>query len=444
MLMKIWQNFLNSGCNPKEVTDPVLNQIKFFNFFSLIGISSALFFGLAHLMYGDRNLGYFEVLGSFLAIINVLYFRKSLNFPLASSVILTSMIVLLILLLISGGFHGTGVYWFYTFPALAFFLKGKLRGFLYLFYLYLGVAVFYEFHNYGLISRFYYSSVEIRQLLSSLTAVSLLVFFYEKIKVDNEEKIKQSEKEIVMKNLFDQQFEIAGEIQRTYIPLDTMDSDFFEISSYYKPAMEIGGDYFDIFPLEGEKTGVIICDVSSKGIPAALIMVKLSTMLKMMSEVKSMDACGLLSSLNRNITNQMTNNMFITSIYLVINQIAGQIEFVNAGHLPMTIYSHKDKEIKTIHSKNLPLGISEDEIYKNCVINVSNGDIIVLYTDGINEMQNLHNEMYGRKRLHEQIEKNSEATAKEISAIIIKDLFYFSKGAIQNDDIALMVIKIQK
>jgi len=419
-----------------------VSQIKFLNYFSMVGIISTFLFALVHLNSGSKTVGYFEIVGVFLAIVNVLYFRLSLNYRLASFMLLFLMTILLVFLLVTGGFQGTGIYWFYTFPALAFFLKGKLHGFFYLLFLYLAVITGYSFHHYGLLSSFYYNFTEIRQLLSSLTAVSLLMYYYEKTKLENEMKIKQNEKEIVMKNIFDRQFEEAGEIQRTYIPQNTHHSEFMQISGYYKPAMEIGGDYFDIFPLNNNRTGAVICDVSSKGIPAALIMVKFRTMIKMMYDINSLKPSQVFSFLNKIIANEIVGHMFITSIYLIINQDTGEIEFANAGHLPMTIYSLKDKKIKTIHSVDLPVGISQDQSYKDHNMKVEPGDVIVLYTDGINEMENQQEEMYGRERLHAQIIKYSAGSAKEISENLIKDLFHYSKGCTQKDDIALVVIKI--
>lgn len=442
-MKKILDNFLTSGCDPDKVSSTLLTQIKFINFFTLVGVSSTFIFAILHITSGNRIVGWFEVAGCCLAVVNLLYFRISLNYRFASSAILIFMLLLLLFLLHTGGLKGTGIFWCYTFPLLAFFLKGKIHGFYYLLFFYVSTIASYFFYKHGIIPQFYYSFTEIRQMLSSLTAVSLLVFFYEQIRDDSAQKISLVEKDIVIKNIFDRQFEEAGQIQRAYIPKNEHQSGFIDIAGYYSPAMEIGGDYFDIFPLDEDRTGVIICDVSSKGIPAAMIMVKFRTMIRMIFDLNSYKPSRLFDFINKVISKEMSGHMFITSIYMVLDKKTSQIEYANAGHLPMTIFSARSKEVQTTRAIDLPIGISPDHVYRNHEGSVFPGDIIVLYTDGINEMENPGKEMYGRERFHSQIKKYAECPAKEISEHLIRELFLFSKGSKQNDDIALVVIKIQ-
>jgi serine phosphatase RsbU (regulator of sigma subunit) len=443
-MKKIWNNFLSTGHENIKIDEILLNQIKFINYCCAVCILFTLAFGVINLLLGFMTSGYFEIATALLLTANIMYLRMSLNYQATSSFILLIMEVVLVFLLFTGGIEGTGIYWFYIFPPLAFFLKGNRRGFFYILFLYMAIIGGYFLYSYGLVSQFYYNFIEIRQLLSSLTALALLIYYYEKTKDANEEKLKKNEKDIVIKNIFDRQFEEAGEIQRTYIPRNIHNSEYMQVEGYYKPAMEIGGDYFDIFPLDEDRTGVIICDVSSKGIPAALIMVKFRTMIKMIFNLETYKPSQLFSYLNKIIAKEIVGHMFITSMYVVINTKTSEIEFANAGHLPLTIYSFLEKEIITINSADLPIGISEGHQYKDRLRKVAPGDILVLYTDGINETINQNREMYGRERLHMQIKNHSQSSAKEISDNIINDIFHFNKGGNQKDDIALVVIKIEQ
>ena len=440
-MKSMWLNFLTSGYG-EAAGNELLNQIKLVNIFSAIGICSTGIFVIVHFFQGSMITAWVEATGITLATVNLIYFRISRNYRLASSVILFIMLLLFIFFLIYGGLMGTGIYWFYTFPVLAFFLKGKFHGSLYMLFFYSGTMTIYLLYHYGVINQLYYSFIEIRQMLSSLAAVSLLVYYYEKTRMQSEEKVIQAERTELIKSIFVQQIEEAGEIQKTYIPQKAPQSRYMQIAGYYKPAMEIGGDYFDFFELDDNRTAIIICDVSSKGIPAALIMVKFRTMIKMTDDLKSIEPSQLLSDLNNIIANEIIDHMFITAIYLIINQKTGEVKFSNAGHLPITVYTAKDKKIKSIGSSDMPIGILHGQKYKDHKFNLLSGDIIALYTDGITETFNQVQKMYTKDRLHSQLIEYANSSAEDISGHIIKDIAKYKKGAIQNDDIAMVIVKI--
>jgi serine phosphatase RsbU (regulator of sigma subunit) len=440
---KLWQNYVTSGLNESGISDSALTRIIFFNFFSLVGIASTIVYSIAHLASGDISMGMFQFSGGLFLAINLMYLRKSYNYEIASHALLLGMIALLDFLLFTGGFRGTGIFWIYTFPALAFFLKGKLHGLYYMLLLAFVALASYFLNTINIVPHFYYGFSDIRQMLSSLTAVSLLVYYYEKVKGEKEEIIQQNEKEIVIKNIFDQQFEDAGEIQRNYIPQDTYHSKFIDLAGYYKPAMVIGGDYFDIIPLDANRTGVIISDVSSKGIPAALVMVKFRTMIKMIPDIKTFKPSQLFTYLNDNLAKEFAGSLFISSIYIIINHKTGTIELTNAGHPPMAIFSAKENKIITIEASAMPMGISENLKFKNHEIKVNKNDIILLHTDGISEIANANKQRYGYERIYSQLESSAKLSAKSISDNIIDDVMHFSNAQHHIDDIALVVIKIR-
>jgi sigma-B regulation protein RsbU (phosphoserine phosphatase) len=323
-------------------------------------------------------------------------------------------------------------------------MKGVRRGFIYMLILYALTLASYALYEYGFIKKFSYEFIEIRQMLSSLLALSMLVYFYEKVRWENETKIKEDEKEIYIKNIFDKQFQDAGEIQRTFIPEKNFISDYIDVVGYYKPAMEIGGDYFDFFYLDDDRMGVIICDVSSKGIPAALIMVKLRTIVKIYSDLKVLKPHELLTAINKILVNELMSHMFITSIYLTLNNKTGKLEFSNAGHEPMMYYSTQNNTVTAIDDAGLPLGIASDEnMYQNCELSLNKDDIILLYTDGITDMGNKLRELYGHDRLKKFLQESSNLSAREISENLIEEVVRFSEGKNQADDIALVVMKMK-
>lgn len=419
------------------------NQVKLLLYFSAVGIGSSFCFGLYNFVTGNRVIGLFEVFASLAGIANVLYYKKSLNYQLAVNLILGGMIILLLALFIGGGIGGTGIYWYYTFPPLAFFFQGRKKGFIWLGLLYFFTIAAYLFHLAGVIPEIANTFIEIRQLLASLLAVSLLLIFYEKVREENEIIIDRGQRDQLIKNIYDQQLEEAGQIQKNYIPHTEFKSEVLDITGYYKPAMEIGGDYFDFFQLSDGKNGFLLADVSSKGVPAALVMVKFRTIVKMLFSLKQYTPSRLFSEANRILFEENLETMFITAVYIVFDRKSKNAAYVNAGHQPLLYYSSKDQKLNTIKSKAIPLGVARKSKYGAGKLSIASGDIIVSYTDGITEMVNTENVRYGQERLNQVVMSCRDKNSQEISEAITRDVFSFNGKAEQNDDIATIVIKIK-
>jgi sigma-B regulation protein RsbU (phosphoserine phosphatase) len=346
------------------------------------------------------------------------------------------------MLLISGGIQKTGIFWYYTFPLLAFFLKGRRIGFYYLGFLMLISLFAFLLHKINLVPTFPYSYIELRQLLLSLLAVTLLVYFYEKVRVESDIKIKEHEKEILIKNIFDLQFQQAGEIQRNFIPRKNIILPEIEIVGFYQPVLEIGGDYMDFFYLDADRIAVLVADVSGKGIPAALIMIKLRTLVRSQEFLVKMSASETISFLNRFFRNDPNSDMFITMIYLIINLKTGVIDFSNAGQGPLTYFSKNKKNISTLDCYGMPLGISEShDKFESCHVKLFPGDIITLFTDGISEASNNKGEKYTKEMLYARIQATMDLPGEIISKKIMDEVLQIIEPGKQKDDITLVVIK---
>ncbi|MDH4262185.1 MAG: serine/threonine-protein phosphatase [Spirochaetia bacterium] len=444
ILIKIWLNYLHSGTNITFTDKIILKKIKFINSFSLIGMLSTSIFAISNLLSNKITNGTLEILLIILCIINVICFRYTRNYKIAGKNIVFLMYCVLIVLLILGGVNRTGIYWFYTFPLIAFFLLGKRSGLFYTGVLYLITIVLYFLHNKNYIPSFAYSFIEIRQMLASLAAVTSLVYFYEKIREDTESELIQQEKDIWLKDIFDQQFVAAAAIQKSFIP-QTINSDFIDIVGYYKPAMEIGGDYFDFFQFDEDRTGIIICDVAGKGIPAALIMTKIRTIIKTMPDLAQIKPGDLLDNLNRFLVNESMDSVFVTALYMIINRKTHTIEFSNAGHFPMT-YCSKNKILQDAGGHPaLPIGIMiKEDQYRNHELKVSQNDVLVLFTDGFTDMTKKGKYCIGWETVEQIIIENSINPAIEISESLIKELNSVTDNINNMDDISLIIVKIKQ
>ncbi|SHE86340.1 sigma-B regulation protein RsbU (phosphoserine phosphatase) [Marinitoga hydrogenitolerans DSM 16785] len=235
----------------------------------------------------------------------------------------------------------------------------------------------------------------------------------------------------------DEQLRIASEIQKSLLPEKIPEFEDIEIEAFYRPAYDIGGDYYDVVDL-GEKIFLVLADVSGKSVPAALIMTSFRSILRHELE-KTSDLTTVVSNLNDYISKEIPQDRFVTSIFMMLDHKNRSIEMINCGHNPTLIL--KDDELLSFEAEYMPIGIMDGFIFESQKLKYDKDINIVLYTDGITEARNEESEEFEIERLTEIFTKNKDKSSKDIVNIIIKELDKFVGKASQHDDTTLMIIK---
>ncbi|MFZ1519179.1 MAG: GAF domain-containing SpoIIE family protein phosphatase [Ignavibacteriaceae bacterium] len=207
----------------------------------------------------------------------------------------------------------------------------------------------------------------------------------------------------------------------------------FNISGICLPCLEAGGDWFDYIPVEDGKTGIVLADVSGKGMGAALLMSSTRSILRLVAN-QNLAPGNVLKKVNELLINDFPTSKFVTMIYAVIDPVEKSISIANAGHLYPVIYRESKSELLETKS-GLPLGINQYD-YDDIKISLHKGDKLFFYTDGITEAMNKSEDEFGTERLLRVIEKNS-ATPD----IIISTVQEFTSGNTQSDDITVVMIE---
>lgn len=189
-------------------------------------------------------------------------------------------------------------------------------------------------------------------------------------------------KEALEKQRIDQELVIAREIQQSLLPKSTTLSGI-QILAANKPAKIVGGDLYDFFDLGSGNTGIMISDVSGRGIPAALYMVRVMSEFRLAAK-KGEDPSSTLKKINNILVNKSIMGMFVTMFYLIIDKPNMKIRYASAGHLPALYYSRHKLEYLD-RAQNPPLGIKSNVEYKSSEINFTSGGALLLYTDGVVE-----------------------------------------------------------
>ena len=220
--------------------------------------------------------------------------------------------------------------------------------------------------------------------------------------------------------------------------------DEFDIYATMLPAKEVGGDFYDFFLIDDDRLGVVIADVSGKGVPAALFMVIAKTLLKNQAQMK-LSPDKVLEIANNQLCENNETGMFVTAFFGVLQISTGLFEFANAGHNPPVMY-RKDGMFEYLKvNSGFVLAGMENIRYKPQSVVLGKGDMIYLYTDGVTEAMNHQNELYSEKRLINTLNA-LDAESRTLTGII-KDvkssIDVFADGAEQADDITMLIFEMK-
>jgi sigma-B regulation protein RsbU (phosphoserine phosphatase) len=282
-----------------------------------------------------------------------------------------------------------------------------------------------------------------------LTTVAVAIFSLIVHNLMDEKKTKkekeQLEREMARK---DAELTIAAEIQQSFLPGVIPQIEGFEIAGKNIPAKEVGGDFFDVLPLEviplnNKCMGIMIADVSGKGVPAALFMA-LSRIVIRVSATMFQNVSEAISFANPVISRDSKTGMFVTVFYGMLDSNLHTLSYVNAGHNPPLLFrAGSDEPPLELEATGIAMGALEDAPYTEGTVDLRTGDIILLYTDGVTEAINNQNEMFDLQRLNDVVLQYRDRPAKEIIDAVISAVNSFSQGQPQYDDITLMVVKVQ-
>lgn len=241
-----------------------------------------------------------------------------------------------------------------------------------------------------------------------------------------------------------QELQIARKVQQSFLPFEKPDLTGLDLTAVCIPAYETGGDYYDFIRIDEKRIAVIIGDVSGKGIQAAFYMTFIKGVLHALCrDYKS--TVTVLNKANELFYENRRKGTFISLVFGVIDLEDGLFVFSRAGHNPLLHYKNTENKIDIIQPNGLALGMAKGETFARNIteqsIQLEKDDLLVLFTDGIVEAVNPSNDFYNDHRLHHQIHFHQDKTSEEIVNLIIKDVFDFSDGAEQHDDMTLLVIK---
>jgi predicted ester cyclase len=237
----------------------------------------------------------------------------------------------------------------------------------------------------------------------------------------------------------EQELKVARQIQQALLPEATPELDGWELTTYYEPAREVGGDFYDFLEFEDGRVGLVVGDATGKGMPAALVMATTRGMLR--AVVQSVESPGeVLARVNEALVAEIPPNMFVTCLYVILETKSGSLRYANAGHDPPYLRHHGGGDAEELRARGLPLGLMSNMPYeeKEAVLGV--GDNALFYSDGLVEAHNPQREMFGFARLRGLVAEHAEE--RSLVDFLMEELYSFvGEGWEQEDDITLLTLK---
>ncbi|MBD3257528.1 SpoIIE family protein phosphatase, partial [candidate division GN15 bacterium] len=261
-------------------------------------------------------------------------------------------------------------------------------------------------------------------------------------------RLRRDRETVIERERMAKEIEVASQIQKTLLPRELPQMPGLEIDAFYRAASIIGGDLYDIFDTGDGRCCMVVADVSGKGVPASLVMSMLRTVIKIHAH-REISARATLISVNDYLTENMPQGMFITVLMAIYDVAERRLNFVSAGHNPLLLYKATTRRVIRINPSGMPLGVpvtlekSFRESLEEVEVQLDQGDLFLLYTDGITEAVNREGKQFGVERLSDLLrdclrDGNCE-NIRDLSKTIIDELDTYVGYASQMDDVTFVV-----
>src|SRR5215212_2489630 len=249
--------------------------------------------------------------------------------------------------------------------------------------------------------------------------------------------VREQKAEAATRQRFEQELEVARLIQQNFLPRELPDLPGWQIAAYYRPAREVGGDFYDVIPLPDGRVAFVVGDVTDKGVLAALVMSATRSVLRA-SAGRLIEPGAVLERVNEHLCPDMPEKMFVTCLYGVLDPVTGHLRFANAGHdLP---YVKTAGGVVELRARGMPLGLMPGMAYEEKEATLEPGESVLLHSDGVVEAHDPQRDMFGFPRLKAVMAET--AGGQELIDRVLSDLEAFSgPDAEQEDDITMVTLE---
>ncbi len=250
-------------------------------------------------------------------------------------------------------------------------------------------------------------------------------------------QVRELEREVRGRERIEQELRVAHDIQLAFLPKELPHPRGWQVEAYYEPARAVGGDFYDFIDLPDGRLGMVVGDVSDKGVPAALVMCATRSMLR--AAAQRLNSPGaVLEQVNELLHGDIPPSMFVTCLYAVLDLASGRMRFANAGHnLP---YLRSEGSVAELRATGMPLGLMPGMTYEEKTVTLAPGDGVLFHSDGLVEAHNADREMFGFPRLKALVERHPGG-AQLIDLLVAELARFAGPHWEQEDDVTFVTLQ---
>jgi len=252
--------------------------------------------------------------------------------------------------------------------------------------------------------------------------------------------VRQQQQEAKERERIEQELKVARLIQQTLLPKTLPEIPGYEVAAYYQPAREVGGDFYDFLNLDDGRLGLVVGDVTDKGVPAALVMATTRTMLRAAAQ-RLLSPGEVLQRVNDVLVQDIPPNMFVTCLYAILEPQSGRLLYANAGHdLPYRRRAGRQGGADELRARGMPLGLMPGMGYEEKEMVLNRGESVLFYSDGLVEAHDPRRDMFGFPRLQGLVGAHRSGGSSLISFLLAELARFTGEGWEQEDDITLVTL----
>ena len=252
--------------------------------------------------------------------------------------------------------------------------------------------------------------------------------------------IKEGEAKIERKKI-EHELDIARNIQQSFLPASMQKINEVDIAAISIPALQVGGDFYDLISLEGGRLGLVIADVSDKGMPAALLMALSRALIRVIA-VHEQSITAVIKKTNQLLQEFAASGYFVTLFYAILDIENKALDYVRAGHNPPLLYRPATNTFLHLTGKGASLGVFDEISIEAKHMDLSPNDLLVLFTDGVTEAINSEGSLFGEDRLKKLLQREYRKSSQLIVQAVEREIQSFAEKEPQFDDITLMIVKV--
>jgi serine phosphatase RsbU (regulator of sigma subunit)/predicted ester cyclase len=254
--------------------------------------------------------------------------------------------------------------------------------------------------------------------------------------------LERLEQETRARERVEQDLRVARNIQQASLPKEVPSLEGWQLSPYYQPAREVGGDFYDFFELDDGRLGLVVGDATGKGVPAALVMASARSMLHAVAQASNYAPGEVLKMTNDPLVTDIPPNMFVTCLYAILDPESGNLRYANAGHDPPYLRSRSSDGAEELRARGMPLGLMPGMSYEEKEVTLEAGDRALFYSDGLVEAHDPKGEMFGFPRLKRLVSAHGADSGEELVDLLLGELYSFTgEEWEQEDDITLLTLR---